>query len=39
MGLITGAMRQVLFQKASETQHNGGSLAALYLKVTVGLLH
>jgi O-antigen/teichoic acid export membrane protein len=37
MGLITGAMRQVLFQKASETQHNGGSLIALYLKVTVGL--
>jgi len=37
MGLITGAMRQVLFQKASETQHNGGSLIALYLKITVGL--
>lgn len=34
MGLITRAMRQVLFQKASETQHQGGSLSSLYLKVT-----
>jgi len=37
MGLITGAMRQVLFQKASETQHNGGSLIDFYLKITVWL--
>jgi O-antigen/teichoic acid export membrane protein len=37
MGLITGALRQVLFQKASECQHQGGSLAALYIKVTAVL--
>jgi len=37
MSLITRAMRQVLFQKASETQHQGGSLIALYVKATIGL--
>lgn len=34
MGFITGALRQVLFQKASESLHQGGSLAALYVKIT-----
>ena len=34
MGFITGALRQVLFQKASESLHQGRSLAALYVKVT-----
>lgn len=37
MGLLTRALRQVLFQKAGETQHHGGSLLSLYTKVTVGL--
>jgi O-antigen/teichoic acid export membrane protein len=37
MGLITGALRQVLFQKASESQHQGESLASLYVKITATL--
>lgn len=37
MGLILRALRQVLFQKAAETDHHGGSLLALYIKVTAGL--
>jgi len=37
MGFVLTALRQVLFQKACETQHQGGSLASLYLKTTVGL--
>ena len=38
MGFILSALRQVLFQKASESQHQGRSLAALYVKVTATLL-
>jgi lipopolysaccharide exporter len=37
MGLILRSLRQVLFQKAGETQHEGGSLARLYVKTTAGL--
>jgi lipopolysaccharide exporter len=37
MGLILSALRQVLFQKAGETQHQGGNLAPLYVKITAGL--
>jgi hypothetical protein len=37
MGLILRALRQVLFQKAAETDHQGKSLLAIYVKVTVGL--
>ncbi len=37
MGFVTGAVRQVLFQKASETLHQGGSLTGLYVKSTAGL--
>jgi len=37
MGLILSALRQVLFQKAAETDHHGGSLLALFIKVTTGL--
>ncbi len=37
MGLLTRALRQVLFQKASETQHNGRNLLPLYTKTTFGL--
>jgi len=37
MGFVLGALRQVLFQKASESQHQGRSLAALYIKVTATL--
>jgi len=37
MSLLIGALRQVLFQKASETQHQGGSLTHLYIKITLGL--
>jgi len=37
MSLLIGALRQVLFQKAAETQHHGGSLTPLYMKVTAGL--
>lgn len=35
--LILRPLRQVLFQKAAETAHQGNSLLALYIKVTVGL--
>jgi lipopolysaccharide exporter len=34
MGFILSSLRQVLFQKAGESQHQGRSLAALYVKVT-----
>jgi len=37
MGLVLRALRQVLFQKAAETDHQGGSLLALYIKITAGL--
>ena len=37
MSFILTALRQVLFQKACETQHHGGSIAALYVKTTAGL--
>jgi len=37
MGFVLTALRQVLFQKAGETQHQGGSLGPLYVKITVGL--
>ncbi|MBP1767629.1 MAG: hypothetical protein H6P98_1744 [Candidatus Aminicenantes bacterium] len=34
MGFVLSALRQVLFQKANESHHQGRSLAALYVKVT-----
>ena len=37
MTLILRALRQVLFQKAAETDHQGRSLLVLYIKVTAGL--
>lgn len=37
MGFLLTALRQVLFQRASETQHQGGSLNSLYVKITLGL--
>jgi lipopolysaccharide exporter len=37
MGLVQRALRQVLYQKASETHNAGGRLFLLYLKFTVGL--
>ena len=37
MGFVLSALRQVLFQKASESQHQGRSLLALYVKVTATL--
>lgn len=37
MGFVLSALRQVLFQKAGETQYQSGKLAALYVKITVGL--
>jgi len=37
MGFVLSALRQVLFQKASESQQEGRSLAALYVKVTATL--
>ena len=37
VGLIIGALRQVLFQKASEAEHQNQSLLSLYIKTTVGL--
>lgn len=37
MGLVTNAVRQVLYQKASETHNAGGALLPLYLKTTGGL--
>jgi len=37
MRLILMALRQVLFQKASETHNSGGHLLPLYIKITSGL--
>lgn len=37
MALILRALRQVLFQKACETDHHNGSLLNLYVKTTLGL--
>ncbi len=37
MSLVTGALRQVLFQRAAETRHHGGLLLPLYLKTVSGL--
>jgi lipopolysaccharide exporter len=37
MGLVLVAIRQVLYQKASETHNEGGRLFPLYLKITGGL--
>ena len=36
--LVLTPMRQVLFQKASETQNQGGDLYPLFLKITGGLM-
>ena len=37
MSLITGSLRQVLFQRASEINNSGGRLLPLYIKTTLGL--
>jgi O-antigen/teichoic acid export membrane protein len=37
MGFVLTALRQVLFQKACENQHEGKRVSALYIKTTVGL--
>lgn len=37
MGFLLTALRQVLFQKACESQHRGKSLASLYIKTTAAL--
>lgn len=37
MGFVLRALRQVLFQKAAETQHQSGNLVSLYVKTTAGL--
>ena len=37
MGFILTSLRQVLFQKAAETQHMGGNLLSLYIITTKGL--
>jgi len=37
MGFVLRALRQVLFQKAAETQSMGGRLMPLYVKITAGL--
>jgi len=37
MGLVLGPLRQVLFEKAAETQRQGDRLAPLYLKTTAAL--
>jgi O-antigen/teichoic acid export membrane protein len=37
MNLLLTALRQVLFQKACETDHQGDSMISLYVKVTVTL--
>ena len=37
MSLVMSALRQVLFQRASETQNQGGKIAPLYIKTTAGL--
>lgn len=34
IGLVLSALRQVLFQKASESHHLGQNLAALYVRIT-----
>lgn len=36
-GIITGALRQVLFQKGSEIKNLGSCLLPLYIKITAGL--
>jgi lipopolysaccharide exporter len=38
LGLVQRALKQVLYQKASETHNAGGKLLSLYLKFTFGLL-
>ena len=37
LGLLQTALRQVLFQKVTETHHQGARLTPLYLKLTAGL--
>ena len=37
MGFVLTALRQVLFQKACENQHEGKRVSALYIKTTAGL--
>jgi lipopolysaccharide exporter len=37
MGFVLRPLRQVLFQKAAETQNLGGRLVPLYVKITSGL--
>jgi O-antigen/teichoic acid export membrane protein len=37
MSLVTGALRQVLFQRASEIHNEGGRLLPVFLKVTAGM--
>jgi len=37
MNFVLTALRQVLFQKACETHHQGGKLLPLYIKTTLGL--
>lgn len=37
VSLISSALRQVLFQKAGEMQHEGRKLAPLFAKITLGL--
>jgi O-antigen/teichoic acid export membrane protein len=38
MGLVLNPLRQVLFQKATETYNQGGDLFRLYIKTTAGLV-
>jgi O-antigen/teichoic acid export membrane protein len=38
MGLVLNPLRQVLFQKATETYNQGGDLFKLYIKATAGLV-
>lgn len=37
LSLLVGSLRQVLFQKAAESQHRGRSLVSLYVRTTAGL--
>lgn len=37
MSLLVGSLRQVLFQKACETEHAGDSLSLLYVRTTAAL--
>ncbi len=37
LSLLVGSLRQVLFQKATESQHRGHSLTSLYVRTTVAL--